>query len=137
MHGESVANAYIYVVKQDLETLLSGRVSEELGIISFNPTPDSQEPIIRRNTAPTDDAKAHIISQYPEVFSGIGTLKDHLVKFHINETIPPVAAPARPVPFHLRKRFEKGIQIMEENNFNRRACRTSTMDFQCSACSKR
>ena len=116
MHGESVANACIYVVKQDLETLLSGRVSEELGIISFNPTPDSQEPSIRRNTAPTDDAKAHIISQYPEVFSGIGTLKDHLVKFHINETIPPVAAPARPVPFHLRKRFEKEIQIMEENN---------------------
>ena len=116
MHGESVANTCIYVVKQDLETLLSGRVSEELGIITFNPTPDNQQPSIRRNTEIRDDVKASIISQYPEVFTGIGTLKDHFVKFHINENIPPVAAPARPVPFHLRKRFEKEIQTMEENN---------------------
>ena len=101
MNGESVANACIYDIY--LETLLSGRVSEELGSMIFNPTPDNQEqPNLQCNTADTDDVRAHTILQYPEVFAGIGTLKDSLVKFHINENIPPVAAPE--------------MQTMKENN---------------------
>ena len=33
--GDRIANAIIYIVKDKVETLLSGPVSEELGIISF------------------------------------------------------------------------------------------------------
>ena len=36
MFNEHVANIAIYVVNKDVETLLSGAVAEELGIISFN-----------------------------------------------------------------------------------------------------
>ena len=36
MYGDKMANVGIYVVKGDVEALLSGPASEALGIISFN-----------------------------------------------------------------------------------------------------
>ena len=35
MYNTSVANADIYILKREVETLLSGPVCEELGIIKF------------------------------------------------------------------------------------------------------
>jgi len=37
IHGSTVANIRFYVVRRELETLLSGRASEALGIIKFDP----------------------------------------------------------------------------------------------------
>ena len=39
MYGDQVINACIYIVKQEVEFLLSGRISEEFGIIEYNPAP--------------------------------------------------------------------------------------------------
>ena len=36
MYGDRIASIGIYVINKDVETLLSGPVAEELGIISFN-----------------------------------------------------------------------------------------------------
>ena len=107
MYGEAVTNTCIYVVDQDLETLLSGKVSEELGIIEFNPKAALRTKI--ENTT-----KSKIALLYPNLFSGIGTLKKYQVKFHINRDVQPIAASARPVPFHLRHKFEKEIESMEK-----------------------
>ena len=114
-YGDAVANICLYVVKQDVETLLSGRLSEELGIIKFNQPPRGPEEVIRKVDI-KDTVKASIMSQYPEVFTGVGTLKNHKVKLHIDSSVPPVAEPARPVPFHLREGFLKEIETMEEHN---------------------
>ena len=100
----------IYVVEPDRETLLSRTEAEELRIITFNPSDDNQKQAIRRSTASNNSAKAHFILKYPEVFSGVGTLKGHQIKLYIDESVPPVAAPYRPGAFHLRKRFEKEIE---------------------------
>ena len=94
MYGEAVTNTCIYVVDQDLETLLSGTVSEELGSIEFNP-----KAVLRTKIENT--TKSKIALQYPNLFSGIGTLKKYQVKFDINRDIQPIASSARPVPFHL------------------------------------
>ena len=40
MYGESVSNTTIYVIDQKVETLLSGAVCEDLGIITYNPKPN-------------------------------------------------------------------------------------------------
>ena len=53
------------------------------------------------------------MSQYSEVFTGVGTLKNQKVELLIDSSVPPVAEPARPVPFHLRERFLKEIETME------------------------
>ena len=116
MFGETVANARIYVIKKKLETLLSGRLCEELGIIEFNgaPTETKGEDLIRRANIEQNDPIAETILQHPRAFEGIGTLKDNTVHFYIDSQVPPVAQPPRPVPFHLRERFDKEIQSMEE-----------------------
>ena len=63
-------------MKQDIETLLSGRLSEELGIIKFNQSPGGLEEVICKIDI-KDTVKASIMSQYREVFNGVGTLKNH------------------------------------------------------------
>ena len=110
MFGENVTNASVYILDQDVETLLSGRVSEDLNIIQFN-----DEPIRKVETASTPE-KAEFVNSYPEVFSDkIGTLKGHKVKIHIDPEVKPVAQPSRPVPFHLRSKFERELKKMEED----------------------
>ena len=114
-YGDTVANICLYVVKQDVKTLLSGRLSEELDIIKFNKSPGGPEEVIRKADI-KDTVKDSIMSQYPEVLTGVGTLKNHKVKSHIDSSVPPVAEPARLVPFHFRERFLKEIETMEEQN---------------------
>jgi hypothetical protein len=47
---------------------------------------------------------------HPELFQGIGKLKDFKVKLHINDDVKPVVQPHRRVPFHLRKKVEEEIK---------------------------
>ncbi len=116
MFGETVANTRIYVIKKQLEKLLSGRLCEELGIIKFNGVPIESEgdDLIRRANIKENDPIREIVSQHPRVFEGIGRLKDHTVHFYVKNDVPPVAQPPRPVPFHLRERFDKEINNMEK-----------------------
>ena len=100
-YGDTVGNIYLYVVKQDVETLFSGRLSEELGIIKFNQSLGGPEEVIHKVDI-KDTVKASIMSQYPEVFTGVGALIIQKVKFQIDSSVPPVTEPARAVPFHLR-----------------------------------
>jgi hypothetical protein len=44
--------------------------------------------------------------RHPNVFTGIGKLKGHEQKTHINTDVPPVAQTNRRVPFHLRKQLD-------------------------------
>ena len=87
--------------------LTSGKVSEALGIIEFNPK-------AALHTKIENTTKSKIALLYPNLFSDIGTLKKYQVKFHINRDVQPIAASARPVPFHLRQKFEKEIESMEK-----------------------
>ena len=57
-----------------------------------------------------------IIQKYPNVFKGVGKLKDHLVKLHVDTSIKPVAEPARTVPYHLQERVEEVLKEMIVND---------------------
>ena len=120
-YGNSVVNESIYIVDGDLETLLSGKICERLGIIKFNQLPSKQEgeAIIRALEAehpdiPQDKSRNMIIKQYPSVFTGLGCLKNYQVHLHIDEKVAPVVQPERPIPFHLQERFDAKILYMEE-----------------------
>lgn len=116
MCGEGVANVRIYVVKQNVEFLLSGIAAEDLGIIKFNPNPKpiSTSTLIRRAGIRNDEKLSRIITAHKPVFDGIGLLKDHQVQLHIKEDVQPVAEQPRPIPFHLRQRFKNEIERMED-----------------------
>ena len=69
---------------------------------------------MRRANIEQNDPIAETILLHPRAFEGTGTLKDHTVHFYIDSQVPPVAQLPRPIPFHLRERFDKEIQSMEE-----------------------
>jgi len=48
--------------------------------------------------------------KYPEVFSGVGKLKDRAVQLHIDPNVKPVAQPIRRTPFSLRSKVEEKLQ---------------------------
>ena len=55
--------------------------------------------------------KAHGLKlQYPEVFEGVGKLKDKQISLNIDPTVKPVAQPYRRIPFNLRERSKTKSQ---------------------------
>ena len=113
MFGSNVTTAEIYVVKKNVETLLSGPVCEDLGILTFTKTAHT----LRTKEEETDRDKKKLIEEFPDIFNGkVGVLKDYEVNFHVNTKIKPVVQPKRPIPFHLRSRLDKEIEEMEKND---------------------
>ena len=110
MYGESVSNTSIYVIDQKVETLLSGAVCEDLGIITYNPKPNVPE--VNKVTS-SKERNNKFYRLFPKVFTGVGALKGYQVKFHVDKDVRPVAQPARQVPFHLRAKFDREIKNME------------------------
>ena len=106
MYEDQVTNAKFYILNDNVETLLSGKVCEDLGIIKLN------ESHIRR-VGQADTQKEGLLKAFPKLFEGIGLLKNFRAKYHIDETVKPVAEPQRPVPFHLRSKWKDAIDKLE------------------------
>ena len=111
-HKHNVANTKFYIIDKRVETLLSGAVCEELGIITLNA--DDTSSVLK--TENVSEAKAKLIEKYPSIFSGVGTLKNYKVKFFIDENVPPVCQAARPIPFHLRDKLDAELEKMERED---------------------
>lgn len=91
-------DATFYVVRGDGCSLLSYQTADELGLIK----------IIHSITPPPTNLTVvdQLISNHPELFGGIGKLKDFQVTLHINKDIQPTCQPHQRVPFHLREKVE-------------------------------
>lgn len=50
-----------------------------------------------------------LIKEFSTVFYAIDVLKDYEVNLDIHSSVPPVAQPARRIPFHLRKNVEEEL----------------------------
>ena len=57
-----------------------------------------------------------IIKKHPRAFSGIGFLRVEAVNFHIDLTVPPVAAPYRPVPLAHREKLSALLQTLRDED---------------------
>ena len=118
-YGERVANVKFYVVAGKSETLISGAVSEALGIIRFESIRRTQNNTqIPVNTE--DREKRKIYEKFPRIFEGVGALKDYEVEFHIDESVKPVVQVQRQVPFHLRANLQDEIyKLLREGTIER------------------
>lgn len=58
----------------------------------------------------------HILEQYSGLSRGIGKLKNHKVKIHIDKSVPPVARKHSRVPFHLRDKVEEELKRLEKED---------------------
>jgi hypothetical protein len=93
----------IYVMKGKANNLLSCVTSEKLGLIKF-PSEAKVSQVKQQD----------IVSKYNDRFQGIGKMKDTVVKLNINKDIIPVIQKPRRVPFHLREKVDKEIQLLLE-----------------------
>ena len=73
----------------------------------------SVQPVMPSNQAGMNGT-GDLLTEYADLFHGIGKLKDFQVKLHIKKDVPPVMQPHKRVPFHVRKRIETELQRLEE-----------------------
>ena len=106
MHGDAVTNATIYIINRKVETLLSGKVCEQLGIIKFNKSNIA-------NVEAIDKDKQDLQGKFPNLFQGVGKLNNYQVHFHVDDDIKPVCQPKRPTPFHLKSKFDRAVDELE------------------------
>ena len=52
------------------------------------------------------------MSRYPQNFTGLGKLRNHQVKLHVDETVKPVNVPPHSIPYHLQERAQHAIDEM-------------------------
>ena len=105
-HNGKTITALFHVIPGSFGNLLSGKTASVLGIIHM------------------DKLEAHMISsetekllaENREVFEGIGKLKNFKLKLHIDQSVAPVAQPARRLPYHLREAVEKKLNELENDD---------------------
>ena len=124
--GDSETKSEIYIVKHNLETLISGDTAEKLGIITFHP--DELYPVnlvdkdINDCDNETMEEKAEIptsedpkiqsfIMKFRKQFIGVGKC-DRTITLHQTENPKPFVQPRRPIAFHLRKKFDNACNEM-------------------------
>ena len=78
--------------------------AESLGIITFQAEP---EQAIFSLEATGRQESDNIVRRHQKAFNGIGCFKDKQVHIAIAETVKPEIAPPRPVPFHLKDKFQR------------------------------
>ena len=103
--------ATIYVIRGAHGCLLSYKTATELDLISINTS--SIASVHNPTPAASNHNSNNISKQYPDLFTGIGKMKDFQVELHIDPSVPPVTQPHRRIPFHLRKKLDAEIDKLE------------------------
>jgi len=62
---------------------------------------------ITETRPPVDAYTKSIHSEYPDLFLGIGKIKDKTLSLHIDKSVYPKQQTYRRIPFHVRKDVEK------------------------------
>ena len=85
------------------KSLLSWDTSRKLRLIDTVRKVDTLSPQILK-----------LKTEYKDIFTGLGKLKDVQVKLHVDKNIEPVVQNSRRTPFHVRNDIEKQLQLDEE-----------------------
>ena len=104
-----------YILDTDCKPVLSGIAGKALGLIHFN-KPESVYKPINMISCDYQTELQTILSKFPENFQGVGKLKSHQIKLHLNTNDKPVVSPQRTVPYHLQERVDQAINEMIKND---------------------
>ena len=69
-------------------------------------------PAVDIHTKLRPDCKAHIMELFPELFNGVGTIKDAIVKLNVDDNITPVIQPPRKIPQAMIDPLKQEIERM-------------------------
>ena len=94
--------AGIDVVNGNSDSLLSYQTASELNMITLH---------VNKVTSTSSVSSDDIEQKYPDIYNGIGKLKEFEVKLHIDKQVPPVSR----IPFHLRKKVSAALKQFEKD----------------------
>ena len=103
-----------HIIDEECEPILAGKSAERLGIIKFNSTPDTFQPInmIDKSFEEKDELQ-EILQHYPQRFQGLGKLKGYQAKLQLKEDVTPAAAQHRnTIPYHLEDSVAEVVDQM-------------------------
>ena len=98
--GKKKTHAEFIVIKGKGASLLGKETAVKLGVLAVG--------IGVAAVANTNPA-LNLTQQYPEVFNGIGKLRNREITLEIDPQVKPIAQPYRRVPFNLRNKVEEKI----------------------------
>jgi hypothetical protein len=101
-HGKS-ANAEFLIVPGNDIALLGRKTATDLDLLRIGPPAQ-----VNAATDQSPDVQ-ELLRKYPGIADGIGKLKDYQVKFHIDDSVQPIARRHNRVPFHLRDKVSGEI----------------------------
>ena len=104
--GSRVANVDFHVVKGHSGNLMGRKSSVDLGFLKIG-MPESVNAIAENGINP-------ILTEYEDVFSGLGKLKDFKLKIHVDQSVKPVAQPIRRMPYSMRAQVAEKINELEK-----------------------
>lgn len=100
-----------FVVEGKTGNLLSYQTAERLKLLYIQPSVQAvKRSCDTENTVPD---QPDIITQFPDLFKGIGKIKGKQVHLHIDQSVLPKQQPQRRIPFHVRKDVENELQKLE------------------------
>ena len=103
--------ATIYVIRGTHGCRLSYQTATELDLISID---NSSIASVNTSTPTASTNNSNdILKRYPDLFTGIGKMKDFQVELHIDPSVPPVTQPHRRIPFHLRKKLDAELDKLK------------------------
>ena len=95
----------VHVLEGNHGFLLSCQAAQSLGIVDIRLNHIAQHP----------PRHEQLVQQFPNLFQGIGKLKDANVRLHVDPSVQPVAQRARRIPFHLKKKVERELEKLEQH----------------------
>ena len=68
------------------------------------------------SSVPSGNLSMSLIKEHPELFIGVGKLKDTEIKLHIDENVTPIAQPLCRVPFQIRKALDIALDELKDSD---------------------
>ena len=102
----NISVSTIYVLEGSAGSLLSYNTANDLGLIKLSVNATNGKPF----------ASDTLKERFPQLFNGIGCLRNFEVKLHIDERIPSVAQAARRIPFHMRRKVSEALNELEKQD---------------------
>ena len=91
--GNSSIPVEWHIIDSPCEPVLAGHIAKELGILKFDARPTVFHPIQMIHSTENKATLQNILQQFPQNFEGLGKLKNHQVKLHVDTSIKPSTKP--------------------------------------------
>ena len=115
--GGSSIDSWIYVVDDQVESLLGSEDAKALGILVIIPegkTPNKHS--VAANNAYEETKTEQIIKEFDHLFHGVGSFNGDEIKSKIDPDAVPVVQKARPIPLAYREKIEKHLKELKDND---------------------